>query len=91
MYIFISLMLLGVLIGLSLKNYRIKKINLFISTFIWILLFLLGIEIGANPAIINNIGFIGLDALFIAIAEVLGSALAAALLWKSIKKLHHER
>ena len=53
--------------------------------FIWILLFVLGVEIGSDPAIIAALPTLGVEALFIATMAILGSAIAAMLLWKSVK------
>lgn len=50
------------------------------------LLFLLGVEVGTNPDIIAGLGTIGVEALIITVAAVLGSALVALLLWSYIKK-----
>ena len=58
--------------------------------FIWILLFVLGVEVGGNPNIIKSLHTLGVEAIFIAGMSILGSAVAAMLLWKNVKK-HEER
>lgn len=93
MYIFITLMVLGTLLGYAMHRFQLKWIKHFITLFIWLLLFLLGIEIGANETIITNLTTIGLDASLISIAETLGSVIAAWFLWRLVipKKKRYER
>lgn len=62
------------------------NISKIITVIIWVLLFLLGVEVGTNPEIIAGLGTIGVEALIITIAAVLGSAIMALLLWRYIKK-----
>ena len=51
---------------------------------IWLLLFLLGVEVGGNRRIIAALPELGLDALTIALLATGGSCLFAWLLWKHI-------
>lgn len=62
------------------------NISKIITVIIWVLLFLLGVEVGTNPEIIAGLGTIGVEALIITIAAVLGSAIMSLLLWRYIKK-----
>lgn len=74
----ISILIVTALIGYTLRNSRIPKIpGQFLSVTVWILLFLFGITVGVNPAIINNIGHFGWQALVMALAGVIGSSAAA--------------
>ena len=52
------------------------------SASIFLLVFLLGAQIGADPEILRNIAFLGLDALVLAIAGTAGSVLAGWLLYR---------
>ena len=52
-----------------------------ITLLIWLLLFLLGIDVGGNEAIVKGLHAIGLEALIITAAAVTGSTLAAWGLW----------
>lgn len=81
MFIIIGIMLTGMLTGYLLRNHRLKWIHKIITLLIWVLLFLLGLDVGANEAIIKGLHTIGLEAIVITLAAVLGSALLAGVLW----------
>lgn len=86
MFIVIGFMFAGLLIGFLLRNRQLKFINKIITILIWVLLFLLGIEVGGNREIISGLHTIGIEALVITIAAVLGSAIGALLLWNWIRQ-----
>ncbi|MDD4778753.1 MAG: LysO family transporter [Fermentimonas sp.] len=86
MFIVIAFMILGVVTGYIFRNKKMGNISKIITVIIWVLLFLLGVEVGTNPEIIAGLGTIGVEALIITIAAVLGSAIMALLLWRYIKK-----
>lgn len=77
-------MLTGMLIGYLLRNKRFTWISKVITLLIWLLLFLLGIDVGGNESIISGLHTIGLEALIITIAALLGSVIGARLLWSWI-------
>lgn len=85
-------MLLGCVFGFLLRKKKFKSIPKILTTLIWLLLFFLGVEVGNNPQIISGLPNLGGEAFIIAVASVLGSAVAALLLWKFINKknLHEE-
>ena len=84
--IIISLMLTGICIGYIFRQHNLKFIQQIVTTLIWILLFLLGTEVGHNEAIIKGFPTIGLQALLLTLAGVAGSILAAWGLWVYISK-----
>jgi uncharacterized membrane protein YbjE (DUF340 family) len=86
MFIVIAFMILGVVAGYIFRNKKMGNISKIITVIIWVLLFLLGVEVGTNPEIIAGLGTIGVEALIITIAAVLGSAIMSLLLWRYIKK-----
>lgn len=86
MFTVIVIMFGGIIIGYAAKNYRLKFLNSIITILIWLLLFILGIEVGSNRQIINGLGTLGLEAIIIAIAAVTGSCLGAWLLWNVLYK-----
>lgn len=94
MFIAIGFMVLGGVFGFLLRKKEFRNISKIITLLIWILLFILGLEVGGNPQIISGLTNIGIEALIITVAAVLGSAIAALLLWKRInnkqKGLHEE-
>ena len=86
MFVVISLMFSGILIGYVFRNNNLKFISKIITVLIWTLLFLLGIEVGGNQEIVRGLHTIGVEALVITLAAVLGSVIGALLLWKWIQK-----
>ena len=74
MFSIISTMFLGIGIGYVLRNWNIlQKTEKTISLTIFLLLFILGVSIGSNSLIVNNLGKFGWQAI------VLGSLIAARL------------
>ena len=79
MFIIIGIMFAGMLLGFLLRKQRLSWIHKVITVFIWLLLFLLGIDVGSNQEIINGLHTITL-------AAVLGSVTAAWALWYMVYK-----
>lgn len=78
-------MLLGVGVGYLLTGRKIvANIGKIVSIAIYVLLFLMGILVGSNPAVIDNFSNIGVDALIIASASVIGSSIVAMFIFKWI-------
>ncbi len=77
-------MIFGTVVGYIFRKKKLERVSKIITVIIWALLFLLGIEVGTNPEIIAGLGSIGVEALIITIAAVLGSATMTLLLWKYI-------
>lgn len=86
MFIVIAMMFCGIALGYAMRHHRFTHIGRITIFFIWVLLFVLGVEVGSNPNIINSLHTLGIEALFIAVMSTMGSVIAAMLLWKSIKK-----
>lgn len=86
MFIVIAMMFSGIAFGYLMRRHRFTHISKIIISFIWMLLFVLGVEVGSNPNVMNSLHNIGVEALFIASMSILGSAIAAMLLWKHVKK-----
>lgn len=81
MFIIIGIMLTGMLLGYLLRSKRLTWIHKVITLLIWLLLFLLGTDVGGNEAIVKGLHAIGLEAFIITTAAVAGSTLAAWGLW----------
>lgn len=74
MFTVLGIMITGILTGYLLRHkVFIRKTGKLISATIILLLFLLGITVGANKEIIENISELGLQAFAISGASVLGS------------------
>ena len=59
MFTIIGLMLTGMLLGFLLRKQKLSGIHKVITVLIWLLLFLLGIDVGGNQKIINGLHAIG--------------------------------
>lgn len=81
MFIVIGIMLAGIATGFLLRNRKLPGLSQLTMGLIWLLLFLLGLEVGHNETLIQNLHALGLEALLLAVAGVLGSAIAARQLW----------
>jgi len=86
MFKVLALMILGIGVGYIFRKRNLSFISKVITVLIWILLFVLGLEVGSNPQIVSNLGNLGLDALIITLGALLGSITLAALLWKFVNK-----
>lgn len=53
-----------------------------ITVLIWLLLFLLGVEVGGNEQIIKALPTLGVEALLLSVAGTLGCCVLAWALWK---------
>ncbi len=77
-------MIAGICIGYLLRNRRklffhIGRLNMWI---IYLLLFAMGLSVGGNDAVMDNLGGLGLRAIIIAMAGIAGSVLLSWLLYK---------
>ena len=79
---------ISIFIGYKLRGIRgsivtalgiLQKTEKTISLTIFLLLFILGVSIGSNSLIVNNLGKFGWQAIILAVSGVLGSLLAARL------------
>ena len=57
-----------------------------VTWLIWILLFLLGVEVGNNDRVISALPTLGVEALVLSVAATLCSCLLAWGLWKMVRK-----
>lgn len=86
MFTIIGLMLTGILLGYLLRKRDLKKIHQIITLLIWLLLFILGIEVGSNEQIIKGLHTIGLEAVILTLGGTLGSVIAAWAFWRALYK-----
>lgn len=86
MFTVIFIMLAGILAGRLLRGRRMSFLPRIVMFFIWLLLFLLGVEVGANPEIVASLKLLGLEAVVIAVAGTLGSVLLAWALWRYVER-----
>ena len=84
MFTFISIMAVGAFVGFFLRRFdsiSIKKVPELIHIVVCMLLFLLGISVGLNKLIIDNISYFCGQAAVISSLSILGSMLASMLLY----------
>ena len=74
-------MLCGIAVGYMLRNKNTHIVSRIITVLIWLLLFLLGIEVGSNPCIVMGMQTLGIEALLLTIGGAVGTTLCAWLLW----------
>lgn len=91
MFIIIGLMLTGMLTGYLLRNRSFSKISRIITLLIWLLLFILGIEVGSNEQIVKGLHTIGYEAIILTLGGTLGSVIAAWMLWRALYKRKGEQ
>ena len=84
----VLIMCAGMLLGYIIrhKTRLIPWVGRFTSWSIYILLFLLGVAIGVNQIIVNNLPVLGLKALIITLGGVSGSLFMAWILHKLVSK-----
>ena len=82
MFVVISIMIGGIALGFLLRKQRITGIHRVITALIWLLLFLLGTEVGGNRRIMESLHTLGVEAVVITLACVAGSCVCAWGLWK---------
>lgn len=83
MFTFISIMAVGVLIGYPLRHKsQIRKITPLIHIVVCLLLFLLGLSIGLNRLIIDNLGYFCSQAAVISSLSILGSMMASLAVYR---------
>jgi len=75
---------LGVLLGAVLRRREkfLRTVDRLTAWFIYLFLFLLGLTVGLNRAVIANLGPLGLQAAAIAVACVAGSLLPAFFVYR---------
>lgn len=83
MFTVIAIMITGILAGAALKRYPVSgHIQKLVTPAIWLLLFLLGLSVGSDPGIMDNLLSLGRYSLLLAISGVIGSALFALAVWR---------
>lgn len=91
MFTIIGIMLTGILVGFLLKRHNLSYLGKIIMLLIWILLFILGIEVGSNKQIIEGLGTLGIEAIVLTLSAVLGSCITAWALWSFLYKMNKQQ
>lgn len=96
MFIVILFIFLGILSGIlcrklstgariSLTDVATRWQGRIVTWLIWLLLFLLGIEVGSNEMIVRSLPTLGVEALLLSSAATLGCCVCAWMLWRVSK------
>ena len=85
MFIILLCMFGGIISGYLLRKWKFTHINRIILTLVWLLLFMLGLELGLNDQVVTQFAQLGFEAFLIALFGTLGSVLAALFLWRKIQ------
>ena len=75
----------GIVTGRLLVGWRLAFVQRLITFIIRALLFLLGVEVGSDPAVVGSLATLGAAAFAIFALSVAGSVFAAWLLWRRIR------
>lgn len=83
MFTIIAIMFGGICIGYLFRNLKfLHNIERSTSLTIFLLLFVLGLSIGSNSLIINNLGRFGWQAVLLVTSSISGSMLASFLVFR---------
>lgn len=85
MLVIFAVIIGGIATGRLLIGRRLAFVQRLITVIIWTLLFLLGVEVGGDPAVVGSLATLGAAALAIFAFSVAGSIFAAWLLWRRIR------
>lgn len=92
MFIVILFIFFGIAFGYTLRTRLASKVGVIsalngrLTTWlIWLLLFMLGLEVGSNKQLIAALPTLGVEAMVLSVSATLGSCVLAWALWKSMK------
>lgn len=86
MFTIILIMAGGITLGWCLRGRKLPFLGRLTNMLIWVLLFLLGVEVGGDERIVEGIASLGVEAIAVAVAGVAGCSLGAWLLWRWAKR-----
>lgn len=87
MFTVLSITFSGVALGYLVRKAEwVKFLSKGITYTIWLLLFFFGLQVGGNEQLVSNLDSLGVKALVISVAGVLGSSLAAWVLSRFVLK-----
>ena len=82
MYTVLFFIVAGIVTGYLFRKQKIGFINRLITLLIWLLLFILGVEVGVNEDVVRKFHLLGFEAFLIALFATLGSVIGAWILWR---------
>lgn len=92
MFIILGIIILGVVLGGFITSPKAPaRLSKALNIIIYVLLFVMGITVGGNPTIVNNLSSLGVKALIIALSSLVGSCIFAAVIYKRIYQRRERR
>lgn len=85
MLVIFAVIIGGIITGRLLSSWRLAFVSRIITVIIWLLLFLLGLEVGSDPAVVGGMATLGRTAFVIFAFSVAGSIGASWLLWRYLR------
>lgn len=85
MLVIFAVIIGGIVTGRLLSSWRLAFVSRAITVVIWLLLFLLGLEVGSDPAVAGGMATLGRTAFVIFVFSVAGSIGASWLLWRCVR------
>lgn len=82
----IAVMVCGILVGIFVKGIKGAVVGKVINYLVFLLLLLLGLSVGSNPDVTENLMTIGVTAAIITTFAVVGSVVAAAIIYNKFFK-----
>ena len=83
---FVAIILSGMAVGFLLRKRRLGAVSRIVTVLIWLLLFFLGVEVGENPQVIQGITTLGIEALWLSLAGLVGTVLFSWVLWQWVNR-----
>lgn len=84
MLILFAVLFGGILTGRLLRRRPLRALGNVITVIIWLLLFVLGVEVGGNEQVVRSLATLGVQALVLCTGALTGSIACSWLLWRSI-------
>lgn len=91
MLVIFAVIIGGIVTGRLLSSRRLAFVSRVITVIIWLLLFLLGLEVGSDPAVVGGMATLGRTAFVVFAFSVAGSIGASWLLWRYVRRVPSRR
>ena len=86
MLVIFAVIIGGIITGRLLSSWRLVFVSRMITVIIWLLLFLLGLEVGSDPTVVGGMATLGRSAFVIFACSVAGSICMSWLLWRCVRR-----
>ena len=91
MFTIILMMLGGIALGYICRNRAMGWVKHLITGLIWLLLLVLGLEVGSNARVMDSLLTLGGESLLLALGATLGSVLLAKALWQWVNRVEKRK